>query len=186
MGQVRKQQRHLMWFAPRKVLKGGYCPLFEKMAKCLEKWACCENPNFSSVGTLSPTCKKLKDHHHMSKRKENKHIWYDMLGSYEGQTKVKDGSFASLCRVPHNNIRSLLFCDDMLWHVYIMWVWLLKAAVRHFCILDWIYMWSALPYIIMCVIYGHRWVQKGHQRKGNTRWIDVFVGCWLQQTTVPP
>ena len=116
-----------------KSVRGGHCPLFEKMAEGLEKWASCENRDISSVGTLSPICKKRKDHH-MSKRKENKHIWYDMicLDHMKGRPKSK------VVHLP-GYAESLITISDhyycvMIWYDICMWVWLLKAAVRHFCI----------------------------------------------------
>ena len=44
---------------------------------------------------------------------------------------------------------------------------ILKAAMRHCCILDWFGGVHSAIYIYhtMCMIYAHKWVQKGHKRK---------------------
>ena len=46
MGQALKQPKHLMWFAPKSTWYDMCCPLFEKMVKCLEKWAAVKTVTF--------------------------------------------------------------------------------------------------------------------------------------------
>ena len=91
----------------------------------------------------------------------------------EGQTKVKGGSFAWLCRVLHNNIRSLCFVMIYdIWHI--MWVWLYTES-RNEALLHLGLFWVECTFLLchfyillwyVCMKYAHKWwVQKGHQRK---------------------